>query len=122
MNGDIAVFDPPLPTGDIAFLGDANSIAHESAAPALAGAPGFAFARIMEAPDGRRHVHHSSAHDIASDNRIMPQESWLSTHRFEASCETPTIRAVLSHRAYPVDLAKERQWELKDSVMVEVIQ
>ena len=76
----------------------------------------------MESPNGERHVHHSSANDIVSDNRIMPQESWTSTHLFSATCESPTTRAVLSHRAYPPSLAKERQWELKDSVMVEVIQ
>lgn len=120
MNGDTAVFDRPLPSGDIAYLGDPDSIQHNLAAPAIAGSPGFAFARVMVAPNGDRHVHHSSANDIASDNRIMPQESWTSTHLFSATCEEPTTRAVLSHRAYPLDLAAERQWEIKDSVMVEV--
>ncbi|MEC7240150.1 MAG: hypothetical protein VXW32_02835 [Myxococcota bacterium] len=120
MDQDAPVFDPPLPAGDLAFLGDAQPIAHEGSAPALAGSSGFAFARVMEAPDGRRHVHHSSANDMASDNRIMPQESWTTTHEFAATCETPRVRAVLSHRAYPLDLARERNWDLRDSVMVEV--
>ena len=122
MSGDQVVLDNPLPSGDYAFLGEASFPADGSPSQALAGAPGFAFARVMVAPDGRRHVHHSAANDIASDNRIMPQADWTSHHRFQSPCENPTVRAVLVHRAYPVDLARARGWDLKDTVMVEVQQ
>ena len=111
-----------LPAGDRAYLGNAGPIVDGSSAPALAGAPGFGFSRVMTGPNAERHIHHSGAVDIASDNRIMPQESWTSTHEFAATCEVPTVRTVLSHRAYPMNLALERKWELSDSVMVEATQ
>lgn len=111
--------DAPLPAGDVVYLGEPGAPADGEASSALAGAPGFAFARLLVAPDGRRHVHHSSASDLASDNRLMPQQAFTTEHRFEP-CESPAVRAVLVHRAYPVGLARERRWSLMDSVMVEV--
>jgi hypothetical protein len=120
INGDQVTLNQPLPAGDLAILGEASWPQEGSPSGALAGAPGFAFARVMVAPDGRRHVHHSAAVDIASDNRLMPQQSWTSHHQFQTPCESPTIKAVLVHRAYPLDLARERGWTLNESVMVEV--
>jgi hypothetical protein len=120
MNGDQVVLDRVLPSGDVAVLGEAGFPEDGIDSKALAGAPGFAFARVMVAPDGRRHVHHSAAVDIASDNRIMPQASWTTHHAFESTCTDPSISAVLVHRAYPLDLARSRGWSLTDSVMVEV--
>ena len=120
VNGDQVTLDQPLPAGDFAILGEASWPQEGSPSQALSSSPGFAFARVMVAPDGSRHVHHSAAVDIASDNRIMPQASWTSHHQFQSPCESPTVRAVLVHRAYPLDLARERGWTLNDSVMVEV--
>jgi hypothetical protein len=113
-------FDSPLPDGDVAYLGDAAAdLRGTSTAPALAGAPGFAFARVTVGADGQRMAMGHRAVDIASDNRLMPQASWTSEHRFASSCEDPVVQAQLAHRAYPFGLARERYWNLQDSLMTE---
>jgi hypothetical protein len=122
LSGNQVTLDQALPSGDIAILGEPGWPAEGTPSKALAGTSGFAFARVMVAPDGRRHVHHSAANDLASDNRLMPQTSWTSHHQFATNCATPTVRAVLVHRAYPLGLARSRGWELNDSIMVEVEQ
>ena len=122
VNGDQVTLDQPLPSGHIALLGETGWPVEGAPSQALAGASGFAFARVMVAPDGRRHVHHSAANDLASDNRLMPQASWTSHHQFTTDCATPDVRAVLLHRAYPLGMARSRGWELNDSIMVEVEQ
>jgi hypothetical protein len=125
LDGDVATFDAPLPEGDEAWLGEAATWPVDGdAARAVAGAPGFAFARVLADGDGRRMVPHFLAVDVVSDNRLLPQGEWTSEHRFDASegaggCVDPTVRAVLVHRAYPLPLARERGWALNDSVMVE---
>lgn len=119
IDGGIASFDGPLPEGDVAYLVEASGWPVDGT-PAVqaAGLPGFGFARVLVDADGARMVPHHRAIDIASDNRLMPQASWVSTHRFEA-CEAPQVRAILTHRAYPHRLARQRSWTLDDSVMVE---
>lgn len=108
-------FDRPLPDGDVAYRVSADS--EESAA---AGAPGFAFARVLVDADGARMVPHHAAVDVASDNRLLPQASWTSEHRFAAPCAEPVARAVLTHRAFPFDLARARGWTNVDTVMADV--
>ena len=118
----VATFDRPLPSGDVAYLGTPDRLA-DGVDPdgifAVAGAPGFAFARVMVGPEGEKMVPHYRAVDVASDNRLLPQKSWTSEHTFEASCESPTVRAILVHRAYPISLIEERGWDVKETVMVD---
>lgn len=123
MDGTTAVFDGPLPEGDVAYRGEAGDFPAEGrAVSARAGAPGFAFARVLVGADGRRSVPHFLAVDVASDNRLLPQRSFTTQHRFAASCAEPVVHAVLTHRAYPLGLARERGWENLESVMAEVTQ
>lgn len=104
-------FDQPLPAGDRAYL---------VKGAALAGAPGFAFARVLSGASGERMVPHYLAVDVASDNRLLPQQRWTSTHEFAVSCADPTVRAVLRHRQVPFGVAMTRGWDLGDRVMTEV--
>jgi hypothetical protein len=75
--GDQVEFDVPLPPGDIAFRGrpDWFSAADPLDAAAVAGAPGFAFARVLADDDGQIMVPHHRAVDVVSDNRILPASS-----------------------------------------------
>lgn len=119
--GGVASFDRALPAGDTAYLGRGGSLPADGE-PALprAGAPGFAFARVLVGPDGRRMVPHFLAVDVASDNRLLPQQSATTVHRFAPGCADPVVSAVLVHRAYPPALAAERRWTLEESVMARV--
>jgi hypothetical protein len=121
VNGDDVVFDAPLPAGDVAYRGHPDLFAAPSdgTARAVAGAPGFAFARVMVGPDGERMVPHHRAVDVASDNRILPMTNWVSTHVFESPCDDPEVHAVLAHRAYSIALAREHGWSFEETVAVE---
>lgn len=111
VRGDRVTLDGELPDGDIAYrIGDGDH----------AGAPGFGFARVLASADGRRMVPHFLATDVLSDNRLLPQAAWTSTHRFASPCPDPEVRATLLHRAFPTGLARERGWPIRDSVVVEV--
>lgn len=119
--GDVVTFDVPLPVGDIAYRGRPDVFAAGSLdAAAVAGAPGFGFARVLADADGVSMVPHHRAVDIVSDNRILPQQEWSSTHEFAVSCGDPIVDAILLHRAYPIELAAERGWQNPQQVMVEV--
>ena len=121
--GSTVTFDAPLPAGDVAYRVSAASLPSDgAAASAWAGAPGFGFARVMVAADGRRMVPHFLAVDVASDNRILPQEAVTTEHRFASPCADPEVRAVLLHRAWPLVLATQRGWSLTESVMDEATQ
>jgi hypothetical protein len=110
--------DAPLPSGDAVHLGDAAEAPVDGAgARALAGAPGFGFARVLVDAAGERMVPHHRAVDVASDNRLMPRASFTTEHRFAATCTEPEVGAVVVHRAYPFGLARERRWTLNDSIM-----
>ena len=76
--------DAPIPDGDVAYRVEAWSglRSEGQTATTLAGAPGFAFARVMADADGARNVPHFRAVDVVSDNRLPPQASWTSQHRF----------------------------------------
>jgi len=104
---------PPLPDGDEARLGDPVG------GDALAGAPGFGFARVMTGVDGARMVPHFLAVDVVSDNRLLPQREWTSEHDFAPCDGDAEVQATLLHRAYPLALAEERGWSLRDTVMAE---
>jgi hypothetical protein len=52
---------------------------------------------------------------------LLPQQSFTTTHSFESTCENPVVTATLYHRAYPFDLARERGWPLKETLMVKVV-
>ncbi len=120
VNGTTVTFDAPLPSGDVAYRGEAPALpATSDAAAAWAGAPGFAFARVMLGADGRRMVPHFLAVDVASDNRLLPQSEFESEHRFQKTCDDPEIHAVLVERAWPVDLARQRGWQVLDLKMAE---
>jgi hypothetical protein len=111
--------DRELPPGSRVYRGDGDGLPEDgSPATARAGAPGFAFARVLVDAAGRRMVPHFLAVDVASDNRLMPQASWTSEHVFASSCAEPEVEAVLLHRAYPLALATERGWTLVESLMV----
>jgi hypothetical protein len=109
VDGDRVTLDSALPLGDVAYrVRDA----------AYAGAPGFAFARVLVGADGARMVPHFLAVDVASDNRLLPTAAWTSTHEFASACAAPTVRATLLHRDYPYALATARGWAITDQVMV----
>ncbi|MEQ9324964.1 MAG: hypothetical protein RIF41_37700, partial [Polyangiaceae bacterium] len=110
-----------LQAGDVLFLGDPTSgaTADGSVARALAGAPGYAYARVLTDSAGSRHVPHYRAVDIASDNRIPPGTATQTTHRFavDPSCTDVTVRAEVLYRPHPVGLAGERAWDARDYVI-----
>lgn len=108
---DPLVLSGPLPAGDVVY---------RVADGAWAGAPGFGFARVLVDADGARMVPHWKAVDVVSDNRLLPQAAWTSTHRFATSCAAPELRAELVHRDYPWALADARGWAVTDRPMDEV--
>ena len=121
VDGDVVTLDRVLPVGDVAYrTGGLDLPAHDAPSLSRAGAPGFAFARVTVGELGQRMVPSFLAVDVASDNRLLPQKSWTSRHEFATTCASPRVRAMLIHRAYPLALARERGWTLRESVMVEV--
>lgn len=107
----VVTLDAPLPDGDVAYLGRGQ---------AWAGAPGFAFARVLVDAEGTPMVPHFQAVDVRSDNRLLPGAAWTSTHRFAADCAEPEVSATLWHRNYPWALARARGWTVTDQLMAEV--
>jgi hypothetical protein len=105
-------------TGDVVYLGDAwpDKPSDGQASTFLAGAAGYAFARVLVGSDGKRGVPHYRAIDIASDNRIPPGKNAVSQHVFAlpAQCNGGTVRAQLVYRPLPVDLSASRGWDAKD--------
>jgi len=104
--------DGPLPGGDVAYLtrGDSD----------FAGLPGMAFARVLVGADGSRMVPHHAAVDIASDNRLLPQQAWTSVHTFETTCAEPTVTARLLHLDAPARLSRAKGWTRTVRTMTEV--
>lgn len=103
--------DAPLPDGALTYL--------VRGAEDHAGAPGFGFARVMRDAAGRRMVPHFVATDVVSDNRLMPQQGYTTTHRFAATCPDPVVEARLYHRPYATWLAEERGWANPSHLMTE---
>lgn len=123
-NGEVALdVALPLAAGDIVYLGDALPMSWSDGAPsiAVAGAPGYTFAKTLVDPTGERHVHHYRAVDIASDNRIAPQASAATEHTFAipAGCASGKVTATLIYRPVPIGMARLRGWDAKDWVVAE---
>ena len=110
VDGDQVTYDAPLPDGQVAYR-----IGTDGAE--LAGAPGFGFAKVLVDSAGRRMVPHFLAMDVASDNRLLQGTTWTSKHEFMTTCDEPEVRAVLIHRPFPLELARERQWEMTDRIL-----
>lgn len=110
----------PLPAGDRVVW--APQTLRPGLAPALAGSPGWGFARVLVDAQGRRSALTFAAVDVASDNRLMPQSEHTSTHLFAAGCAEPTVQARLLYRNYSWWLARERGWTIDERVMAEVEQ
>ncbi len=107
--------------GDRVSLGDAAPAAFADGDPslALAGAPGWAFARVLVDPDGVRNVPHFRAVDAVSDNRIRPLTSASTQHRFTipSGCTTADVKATVLYRPLPLGLGRERGWDASDFVV-----
>ena len=116
VDNERVTFDRSLPEGDVAYRIPAEATGLE----ALAGAAGFAFARVLVDGSGRQMVPHFLATGVESDLRLRPQVSWTSRHVFSGRCDTPRVRARLVHRPYPRALATQRAWLAYDRVMTEV--
>lgn len=110
--------DLPGRAGDQVFL----TRNREGEAVSYAGQSGFTFARVMKDAQGRLMVPHFIAVDITRDNRLRPDASWTTKHRFALpeDCNSPTITAKLIYRPYPLWLAQERGWSMWDRVIREV--
>lgn len=98
----------PLPreaTGAAWALGDGSR---------LAGAPGLGLAKVNVAADGTPNVPFWRATDIVSDNRLAPDETQTSEHRFvvpAGASGSIRVRARLLYRRAFVDLAAQRGWD-----------
>ncbi|MEE9385155.1 MAG: hypothetical protein V3V08_17255 [Nannocystaceae bacterium] len=112
------VLDRPLLAGDRVYRGEVMGGASPRAR-ALAGAPGFGFARVLVGPEGERMVPHFAAVDVASDNRLLPAKPWTSHHQFHSLCDEPRVRTTLLLRAYPLGLALERGWQPREIRLVD---
>ncbi len=119
--GDAIVTDPSvtLLDGDVVWLGEPPDLREGGVPRALAGLPGQDFARITRDPDGRRHVPHYRAVDLASDNRIPPSGDVTSSHVFVLpdGCLEAAVTATLLYRRAPIELARERGWETEEHVV-----
>ncbi|NUN13958.1 MAG: hypothetical protein HUU55_10035 [Myxococcales bacterium] len=118
VEGDTVTFSGPLPEGTVAYRSRPPAV-DSPVPPGWAGAAGFVFARLLADAAGKRQVPHFVAKDVLSDNRLLPQQQWTSTHIFAAGCGDPTIRATLYYRPYPLGLAMERSWSFQDTIMAE---
>ena len=88
----------------------------------LVGLSGFGFARVTLGANGARFVPHFEAVDIVSDNRLMAQQAFTTTHEFSVTCDSPELRARLLYRYAPPHLADERGWLETERITVEVTQ
>ncbi len=122
LDGDRVLLDRPLPEGDRVYRVDGAGLPDDGEpSRAWAGAPGFAFARVLVDAENQRQVPHHRAVDIAVDNRIPPLSSVTTTHRFSSDCAAPTAHARLIHRPYPLREAHRRGWDAQDRLMAEVM-
>lgn len=107
--------------GDVVYLGDPLPDVIDDGSPslALAGAPGYVYAKTLVGADGARDVPHYKAIDVASDNRVPPQGDRFShnSFAFPPLCTAGTLRATLIYRPIPFDQARLRGWDAKDWVV-----
>ncbi len=118
--GDVVTLDAPLPVGDVAYRVDGAGLPTDGEpSRAWAGAPGFAFARVLADSTGALQVPHHRAVDVVSDNRLLPQDSFTTVHTFDAPCADPEVTARLMHRPYPLGETRLRRWDGRDQLMAE---
>jgi hypothetical protein len=55
--------------------------------------------------------------DVVSDNRLLPQQAWTSTHRFAVTCADPVVDVELVHRAWTPSLGTSRGWSGGETLM-----
>jgi hypothetical protein len=107
--------------GDLVYVVDSFAWPPIDGAPALAlaGRPGWSFARTLLDPAGARGVPHYRAVDILSDNRLMPGVTATTTHAFAipAGCAKADVEALLLFRGIPLALARERGRDTEDAVV-----
>jgi len=117
VNGDAVTLDHALAAGDMAYRVNGAGELSEGPSMAWAGAPGYAFARVLS--DGVNDmVPHYRANDARIDNRLMPLDSVTTTHQF-GSCDDPEVTARLVHRPFPIS-SERPGWVLEDQLIVEV--
>lgn len=112
-----------LPNGARFFLGAPTpgadlSVDQELPNAPLAGAPGFAFGKVMIDAAGRRGAPFFRAVDVASDNRIPAGATATSEHVFDLTGHSgeASITATLLYRRYPWPRATQRGWQTVDVV------
>ncbi|AUX48224.1 hypothetical protein SOCE26_097550 [Sorangium cellulosum] len=111
----------PAQDGDVIYLGTPVGAppADDQPAAALAGAAGYTFAKVLVDPSGARHVPQHRAVDIASDNRIAPGGSAVTSHGFVVpeGCGEARVTATVLYRPVPLALARERGLAARDYLM-----
>lgn len=121
---DTVITSPVLDVvpGDRLYLGDPrpeDGWVDGDPARHLAGLSGNTFSRVLVDASGNRQVPHYKAIDMASDNRIGPGKSALSSHAFRLpdGCTDVSVTATVMYRPHPLNLAVERAWESTDHVI-----
>ncbi|MEC8380666.1 MAG: hypothetical protein VXZ96_10120 [Myxococcota bacterium] len=124
INNGAVITDTEIPNGSHIYLVESEPDWTRTGDPTgdLVGLSGFGFARVTQGVDGARFVPHFEAIDIVSDNRLMAQQAFTTTHEFSISCDSPSLSAQLLYRYAPPHLADERGWIETERVMVEVSQ
>src|SRR5204862_299396 len=88
VSGDQVTLDRALPAGQLAYLGDDDPggalPGDGDPSPAVAGAPGFAFARVLVDPDGVR---------MAPHHRFLVGDREMDGCSYDGRVPGPTIRA-----------------------------
>lgn len=107
--GDVVLLVDPLP----------EAFADGDTSGAFAGAPGMVFERVMMDAAGENHVPHHRAVDIASDNRLAPQVTTTTQHRFAIpdGCTEAEVEVAVLYRPLPLGQSRQRNWDARDYVV-----
>jgi hypothetical protein len=126
VNGAVITLDhaPVVPLGTLFYVGDVAPAASfnvddGTALAAYAGAPGYAFGKIMVDAAGTDAVPFFRATGIRSDNRIPAGKTALTKHVFDVSSaagQAITVRVTLLYRRQPYGRAVSRGWTDLDLV------
>ena len=112
----LLTFSEALPgqVGDVVYLHRPTDTPRS-----FAGQAGFTFARVLSGEMGPLMLPHFVAQDLLRDNRLRPNATWRTQHRFSIpnDCTSPTVTAELIYRPYPRWLAIERAWTMWDRVI-----
>jgi len=103
----LAAAPPALEAGDRVYLGGGDR---------YAGAPGWAYGKVMVDAEGARGVAHYRAVHVASDDRIAPGGDGVSLHRFPApaSGESLVVTATLLRRERALPVSSRYGWDPGD--------